>query len=165
VRSRAASPGQFSIVVGRATYPDPPTNIKIDANVEEMARHYSRYREGKETLAAMAYYCLTVLEQASDAGRRPGRLARRTAIQGKFGIEVTVTDMLGDLSRERGGTEARKAEGRSNEYTANQRNWIEQATKRMIRRAAEVAHDPAVAASQIAMSDLSPVKNPESPDF
>jgi hypothetical protein len=146
--------GSVSIVVGRATYPDPPTNIKIDANVEEMARHYSRYREGKETLAAMAYYCLTVLEQASDAGRRPGRLARRTAIQGKFGIEVTVTDMLGDLSSERGGTEARKAEGRSNEYTANQRNWIEQATKRMIRRAAEVAHDPAVAASQIAMSDL-----------
>ena len=80
--------GSVSIVVGRATYPDPPTNIKIDANVEEMARHYSRYREGKETLAAMAYYCLTVLEQASDAGRRPGRLGACLLNPGAMGFEA-----------------------------------------------------------------------------
>ena len=140
-----------SAVVVRGSYPEPPTNVAIDADVEAMAIHYSRFREGKETLAAMAYFCLTVLERATGADRRDRRL-RRLAIQGKFGIEVTIANTLGDLSSEKGGAEARKVGGRS--YTTHERNWIEQTTKRMIRRAAEVAHDPAAAASQITMGDL-----------
>ena len=138
-----------SLVVGRNTYPEPPTNVAMDADVEAMFLHYSRYREGKEPLAHMAYFCLTVLERATGARRD-----RRLAMQGKFGIEVTVSNTLGDLSSEKGGSEARKNEGRSHEFTAKERNWIEQATKRMIRRAAEVAHDPAAAASHITMGDL-----------
>ncbi len=117
----------------------------MSADVEAMALHYSRYREGKETLAGMAYFCLTVLEQAA---------GERLAIPKKFGIALTVADTLGHLSTEKGGAEARKDGGRSHEFTANERNWIEQATKRMIRRAAEVAYDPAAAASQITMGDL-----------
>ena len=142
-----------SIVVGHATYPEPPTNIAIDADVEAMALHYSRYREGRETLAAMAYFCLTVLERATGTARRD-RPGRRLAIQDKFGIEVTVADMLGDLSSEKGGDEARKEGGRCHEFTAKERNWIEQATKRMIRRAAEVVYNPAAAALQITMDEL-----------
>jgi hypothetical protein len=141
----------FSPVFVRG-YPEPPTNVAVDADVEAMALHYSRYREGKETLAAMAYFCLTVLERATGAPR--GGQRRRLAMQGKFGIEVTVANTLGDLTSEKGGAEARKDDGRSHEFTANERIWIEQATKRMIRRAAEVAHDPDAAASQITMGDL-----------
>jgi hypothetical protein len=141
-----------SIVVSRA-YPEPPTNVAIDADVELMALRYSQYREGKETLAAMAYFCLTVLERATGAARQSRRL-RRLAMQHKFGIEVTVANKLGDLTAEKGGAEARKDEGRSHEFTANERNWIEHATKRMIRRAAEVAYDPDAAASQITMDYL-----------
>jgi len=145
--------GPFSVVVGRGSYPEPPTNVAINADVEEMALRYSRYREGKETLANMAHFCLTVLEGASGAGR-VSRRQRRLAMQGKFGIEVSVANTLGDLSSEKGGLEARKNEGRSHEFTANERSWLEQATKRMIRRAAEVAYDPAATASQITMGDL-----------
>jgi hypothetical protein len=142
----------FSPVLGRSSYPEPPTNVAVDADVEAMALHYSRYRKRKETLAAMAYFCLTVLERAASAARR--RQLRRLAMQCKFGIEVTVANTLGDLTSEKGGAEARKDDGRSHEFTANERIWIEQATKRMIRRAAEVAHDPDAAASQITMGDL-----------
>jgi hypothetical protein len=144
--------GTVSVVVGRSSYPEPPTNVAVDAGVEAMALHYSRYRKRKETLAAMAYFCLTVLERATGAPR--GGQRRRLAMQGKFGIEVTVANTLGDLTSEKGGAEARKDDGRSYEFTADERNWIEQATKRMIRRAAEVAYDPAAAASQITMGDL-----------
>jgi hypothetical protein len=142
----------FSPVLGRSSYPEPPTNVAVDADVEAMALHYSRYRKRKETLAAMAYFCLTVLERATGAPR--GGQRRRLAMQGKFGIEVTVANTLGDLTSEKGGAEARKDDGRSHEFTADERTWIEQATKRMIRRAAEVAYDPAAAASQITMGDL-----------
>ncbi len=134
-----------SVVAVRGSYPEPPTNVAIDVDVEAMALRYSQYREGKETLAAMAYFCLTVLERAA---------CRRRAIPSKFGIEFTVADTLGHLSTKKGGAEARKDGGRSHEFTAYERNWIEQATKRMIRRAAEVAYDPAAAASQITMGDL-----------
>ena len=143
----------FSPVFCRGSYPEPPTNVAMNTDVEVMALRYSRYREGKDTLANMAHFCLTVLEGATGAGR-VSRRQRRLAVQGKFGIEVTVANTLGDLSSEKGGLEARKNEGRSHEFTANERNWIEQATKRMIRRAAEVAHDPAAAASHITMGDL-----------
>ena len=93
----------------------------------------------------MAYFCMTVLERAAGG---------RHAMPIKFGIDLNVANTLGHLVSEKGGAEARKNRGRSHEFTAGERNWIEQATKRMIRRAAEVAHDPDAAASQIAMGDL-----------
>jgi hypothetical protein len=137
--------GSVSMVVGRATYPEPPINVAINADVEAMALRYSRYREGKDTLVGMAYFCLTVLEQA--AGGRPG-------IPGKFGISSTVLKMLGGLTGGKGGPEARKSVGRSHELIADERNWIEQATKRLIRRVAEVAHDPVATTPLVTMGDL-----------
>jgi hypothetical protein len=138
--------GSVSTVVGRATYPEPPSNVAMNADVEVMALRHSRYKQGRDTLPGMAYFCLTVLEQA--AGGRP-------AIPSVFGIASSVIKTLGRLTGEKGGAEARKGEGRSNEFTANERSWLEQTARRVIRRAAEVAHDPtAAAASQITMGDL-----------
>jgi len=125
-----------SCVAVRATYPEPPTGVAMNTDVEVMALRHSRYKEGKDTLAGMAYFCLTVLEQAA---------GDRLAIPKKFGIALTVADTLGHLSSEKGGAEARKEGGRSLEFTANERNWIEQATKRMIRK----THDPASCGSCI----------------
>jgi hypothetical protein len=136
--------GSISTVVGRA-YPQPPTNVKMNADVEAMALRYSRYREGKDTLAGMAYFCLTVLEEAA---------GNRSAISSKFGIASSVVTRLGQLTGEKGGAEARKGRGRSREFTAGERSWIEQTTNRLIRRAAEVAYDPTAAAPQITMSHL-----------
>ena len=138
--------GSVSIVVGRATYPEPPTGVAMNTDVEVMALRHTRYKQRRDTLPGMAYFCLTVLEQA--AGGRP-------AIPSKFGIASSVIKTLGRLTGEKGGSEARKGEGRSHEFTANERSWLEQAAKRIIRRAAEVASDPAAAAaSQITMGDL-----------
>lgn len=137
--------GSVSPMVGRSAYPQPPTDVAMNADVEGMALRYSRYREGKDTLAGMAYFCLTVLDQA--AGNRP-------AIPGMFGIALSVTKKLGHLTGEKGGAEARKGRGRSHEFTEDERNWIDQTIKRLIRRVAEVAHDPAAAASQITLGDL-----------
>lgn len=141
----ACAIGSVSAIVGKSAYPQPPTDVAMNADVEAMALRYSRYREGKDTLAGMAYFCLTVLEQA--AGGRP-------AIPGMFGISRSVTDKLGHLTGEKGGAEARKGRGRSHEFTADERNWIDQTIKRLIRRVAEVAHDPDAAAQQITLGGL-----------
>jgi hypothetical protein len=50
--------------------------------------------------------------------------------------------------------EARKGRGRLHEFTADERNWIDQTTKCLIRRAAEVAYDPNASAVQITMASL-----------
>ena len=134
-----------SVVAVRCSYPEPPTGVAMNTDVEVMALRHSRYKQGRDMLPTMAYFCLTVLEQA--AGGRP-------AIPSKFGIASSVIKTLGRLTGEKGGSKARKGEGRSHEFTANEHSWLEQATKRMIRRAAEVAYDPAAAASQITMGDL-----------
>jgi hypothetical protein len=135
----------FSPVVCRGSYPEPPTNVAMNTDVEVMALRHSRYKQRRDTLPNMAYFCLIVLEHA--AGGRP-------AIPSKFGIASSVVKTLGRLTDEKGGSEARKGKGRSHEFTANERSWLEHATKRMIRRAAEVAYDPDAAASQITMGDL-----------
>jgi hypothetical protein len=134
-----------SVRAVRSSYPEPPTGVAMNTDVEVMALRHSRYKQRRDTLPNMAYFCLTVLEQAAGG---------RSAIPSKFGIASSVIKTLGRLTGEKGGSEARKGEGRSHEFTANERSWLEQAIKRMIRRAAEVAYNPGAAASQITMGDL-----------
>jgi hypothetical protein len=137
--------GTASIIVGRGKYPEPPKGIAINADVEVMALRLSRYREKKDTLAGMAYFCLTVLEQAAGG---------RDAIPTMFGVTASVVKTLGRLTGEKGGSEARKGMGRSHEFSWAERSWIEEAIKRLIWRAAEVACNPASAGTPITMADL-----------
>ena len=137
--------GSVSMTLGRGKYPEPPKGIALNADVEAMSLRYTRYRESKDTLAGMAYFCLTVLEQAAGS---------RQAIPAMFGVAASIVTTLGRLTGEKGGSEARKGKGRPHEFTGEERNWIDQAVKRLIWRAAEVAHDPASAQIQITMAEL-----------
>ncbi len=77
-----------TLTLGRNSYPSVAENIAIDPDVEVMCRRYALYREGKDTLAAMAYFCLTVLE--SSAGNR-------RAIKSRFGVSISVASTLARL--------------------------------------------------------------------
>lgn len=133
--------------VGRSRYPDPPpAGIALDASVELMLNRYYRYCEGTTTLADAGYFCLTMLENSSS--RRRAGAARR------YAIAKAVLGKLGDLTATKGGREARKAAGSDVEFTAAERHWIEEAIKRLIHRAAEVAGDPSASRQKITMADL-----------
>lgn len=134
-----------TIVVGRSCYPAPPTGIAVNADVEAMIGRYARSRDGKDTLPGMAYFCLTVIEES--AGGRP-------AAAKKFMVEKDVLSTLGHLTGEKGGADARKGKGRASEFTTAERRWIDEALKKLIRRAAEVAYDPAASLARITMADL-----------
>jgi hypothetical protein len=138
-----------SVVVGRGRYPDPPEGIAVNADVESMLARYSRYREGKDTLAGMSYFCLTVLEESA---------GNRAASASKFNVAESVLRTIGRLTGEKGGVEARKGRGRRSEFTPAERKWLDEALKLLIRRAAEVAYDPAQTRPQITMADLPDVK-------
>lgn len=117
--------------IRRASYPPPPKNFAATPDVLVMYWRYELYRQGKDTLAAMAYFCLTVLE-ASVQGSR-SRAARQ------YSIHKQLLDKLGKLTASKGGKEARKAEGAGAEFTQAEREWIESVTVKLIRRLGEHA--------------------------
>ncbi len=132
----------------RTRYPDPPpAGIACDAVVELTLDRFRRYSEGITTLADAGYFCLTVLENSSSRPVRTGAAARYT-------IAKPVLDKLGDLTANKGGNKARKAADVNADFTTEERHWIEEAIKRLIRRAAEVAGDPSASRQQITMADL-----------
>lgn len=129
------------------SYPQPPSvGLKRTPDVDSMFNRYLGYLEGREPLPAVSYFCLTVL--VNTKGRR--------AAADHFGIAFEVLRKIGELSSERGGASARKAGGRDKDLSSEQQRWLESAVKTVIRRAAEVAHDPHARSKRITCADLNP---------
>ncbi len=74
-----------------AEYPAPPSDFIVSPDVETLWYRYRMHREGKKSLSAMAYFCLTLLE-----GRAGGRGKAATT----FGIDEPVLKKLGALARD-----------------------------------------------------------------
>ena len=134
-------------------YPSPPpSELKLDPDdpdVLTMFHRYQGYLEHREKLPAMAYFCLTILEKYLCRGR-PKAAA-------KYGIDLEVLKEVGNLTANKGGpAAARKAqkEGIGNPLTMEEIRFLTQAVKAMIRRVAEVAHDPDQSRPQITKADL-----------
>ena len=141
--------GPVQLISGRRHYPSPPTEaIAISTDVQSMFDRYMGYRSGKELLPSMAYFCVTVLEAA--AGGRKGAAER-------YQISKSVLERIGRLSSTKGGpSAARKQVGANAELAPDERRFLEQAVKAVIRRAAEVAHSPCLPRKKITMNDFSP---------
>jgi hypothetical protein len=134
--------------IARSKYPDPPVQIARDATVDLMFERYCLYRWHRTTLADAVNYCITALVMSG--GRRSGA-ARR------FGVAKTVLNKAGELAGKKGGIEARKAQGAAATFTIAERQWLEEAIKRLILRAGEVAGNPSASFPQITMVDLPPL--------
>ena len=138
--------------VGVPEYPLPPSDIALNPDVETMYTRYMGYRRGNEPLPSMANFCLTVLEDATGQKR-----TRRPAAAKKYQIGLSVLSEVGRLADEKGGSSARKAKGVKKDFTNRERAFLEQAIKKMIKRAAEKVHSPDKVPTQILLSDLPPI--------
>ena len=116
------------------------TAIGVDdhPDVRTLYDRYMGCRQGKEPLPSMAYFCLTVIE------RDP------TQKECSSGVRKTIRH----LSSGKGGQQARKAGGKDKDLTDQDRRFLDEAIKAIIRRAAERAHDPDGDRQPISMSDL-----------
>ena len=149
---------QVGAITGRATlvatnpkpYPDPPSGMTLDPDNPDVATMYDRYMGylgQREPLVSMAYFCLTMLEAYLCDGRK--RAGETYAIHNK------VLAKVGDLTANRGGrAAARKATGINSDLTPQERRFLEEAVRVMIRRVAEVAHDPHQSRAKITFPDL-----------
>ena len=127
-------------------YPPPPSALKLTPNVRTMYERYMGYLQGREPLATMAYFCLTVLQ-----GPKRKRYAAR-----RYATNFEVLNKIGYLSSERGGERARRAQGKDNDLTGQDRRFLKEAIKAVIRRAAEKAHAPDRDLPEISLLDLPP---------
>ena len=156
-----------TLTVGTLNYPPPPSGVNFrNPDVQTMYQRYMGYRRGTEPLASMAYFCLTVLEHSTGRERKryskanapkDKKKGKRNEVEGKYQIDLSVLDMIGELSSEKGGGGARKADGVGNDFTSEKQTFLKHAIKRIIRRVAEKAHSPDKELPQISLSDLPPI--------
>ena len=145
-----ASLSQPTVHVSRGTYPQPPsTKMEFSANVKLMFDRYVAYRARRGYLADLANFCLTVLEKSVQTKKK-----RREAAAKHYDFEYRVLDEIGRLCSQKGGAEARKAQGVNQDLNDQERQFLEEVVKAIIRRAAEVSGDPNGSRGMIALSDF-----------
>ena len=136
-------------------YPSPPaTGVALTPDVVTMWHRYLGYRRGAEPLPSMAYFCYRLLRSPTD---EPSISLPDVARKYRVSKPVLVT--IRRLSSERGGALARRPEGIGKELTSSEVRFLEDALRTLIRRAAEVAHDPDVDRHPICMSDLPSIRD------
>ena len=134
-----------SLIVVAPHYPSPPSGIMVDADVNSMYDRYVNYREKREPLPGMAYFCLTMLEYHFPKRKREQAAA-------KYQIDYEVLDKMGDLSAKGGPQFGRKAG--TDPLTEKEEKWLKKSVERVIYRAAQVTANPKQTLPTITMSDL-----------
>ncbi len=146
----AVALGTPQVIAAPLAYPSPPSmGLARSPDVDSMYLRFTGHHAGREPLTSMAYFCLTVLEASTGKHQR-----RREAAARKYCIDRQVLEDLGRLCSAKGGAGARKAEGLSRELTSQEQQFLLMAIKAIIRRAAELAHDPQAPLKPITLGNL-----------
>ena len=155
VISVSASPISWRFIVGSPTvtvtrqYPHPPPECRMNISnpdVQTMLHQYLGYREGREPLPSMAYFCYEVF--AKRLGNDSEHAARRHKLSHKL------VKMVGNLASNKGGDQARKQSGICHPLTQSEVQFLQKAVGAMIVRAAMVAADPSQPMETIDSSNL-----------
>ena len=148
VISVSADPAHFNVAVSIARvtvsrqYPRPPVERRMNLDcheVQTMLHRYMGYRQGREPLASMAYFCSDVFVYRLGDGLKDNAI-KHSAI--KHSISGKLVKKVRMLASERGGDQSRKQGGIDDPLTHEETQFLERAVTAMILRAAIVAADP-----------------------
>ena len=118
-----------------------------------MLSRYVGYREGKEPITTTAYFCLTVLEASK--GKRRFRLP---AAAKRYRVSQPVLKQLANLTPNRGGMDARKAQGVHQSFTLQETHCLKAARTAIIRWVVEFAYDPNASLEMITACGFPPCR-------
>ena len=133
---------------GLQHYPSPPAGGSVEPNdpdVVKMKSRYDQYCLGRAKQPDVAYFCVTVLEE---------KYGGLSAAAKECGISRKVLKEIKKLSSNKGGEDSRKAEGFDDEFTRQEKQFLNLAIPKIIFRAAQVAADDSQRLPQITMADL-----------
>ncbi len=137
-------------------YPAPPSGQALEPDDPDASFMLSRldlYRQGRDPLADVANLCVTVLERSASLVA-VSKGSKRKLAANHYQIEIDVLERVGELSAKKGGSLARKAEGRSDAFTQEETRFLEAAVAAFTRRVAEKAADPGGNLPMLTMADL-----------
>ena len=143
VTSVSPSPISFHFAISSPTvtvsrqYPQPPLERRMNIDnpdVQTILQRYIGYRQGREPLPAMAYFCYEVF------AKRLGKDAKHAATKHK--ISHKLVDRVRNLASTKGGDQARHQFGICHPLTQPRSPVLQKAVSAMIVRAAIVAADP-----------------------
>ena len=129
-------------------YPPPPASGSVDPDdyhVVMMKDRYEQYCLRRATLPDVAYFCVTALVD------KYGSLPEAAK---ECGISSKVLKEIRKLSSNKGGEDSRKAEGFDDEFTRQEKQFLNLAIPKIILRAAQVAADDSQRHPQITMAHL-----------
>ena len=153
--SLVADAAHFNVAISTARvtvsrqYPRPPVErcMKMDCpEVQTMLHRYMGYRQGREWLPSMAYFCSDVFVYRLGDGLKDS--AKKHSISGKLVKKVR------KLASEKGGDKARKQVGTDKCLNREEVQFLEMAVTAMILRAAIVAADPDQSMEKICCGNL-----------
>jgi hypothetical protein len=131
-------------------YPHPPERFVASPLVVEMWIRYQGFLAGKETLPAMAQYCLDRLEKSTGVSE-----GRRRAAANLYAIDHEVLRRLGYLTSEVGDARTGRKLGKEvRPHTGAENAWMDAVVTRLIQRVGERAADPNAPWPQITMDKL-----------
>lgn len=153
----AASPVRFRVQVseprvkiGKSKYPGPPENPTLDSDnptALAMLSRLDRYHQGRETLGAMSYFCLTVMQDSAKIAQ--GATDAKKAARDYYGISVQTQSRVAGLSTNKGGKEeGRKGASLQEAFNDDERKFLLDAVKKFTRRVAERAGNPSVRSAE-----------------
>jgi hypothetical protein len=140
----AVAGGAAGVCLGLAEYPTPPSDFIVSPDVETLWYRYRMHREGKESLSAMAYFCLTLLLWRA-GGPGTGRAGGRGKAATTFGIDKPVLDKLSYLVSGKGDEKTIRKFPPAGKplhlqpHTPQEESWINDVVKALIRRVGEHA--------------------------
>ena len=117
-------------------YPQPPSERRMNIDnpdVQTMLHRYIAYRQGREPLPSMAYFCYEVF------AKRLGEDAKDSATKHK--ISHKLVKRVSNLASNKGGGQARHHSAICHPLTQPEVQFLEKAVVAMISRAAMVAAD------------------------
>ena len=136
-----------TIHITRAKYPEPPVGFHLTPDAESILVRFRGYKEGREPLLSMAYFCLTVVRSAGGG---------QSSAAKAFGIGQSVLRKLGDLTTNRGDRAiARKAHATSQPLTDAEHKWIVATIKALVLRLCD--SPPRFQRTPLTMADLPPL--------
>ena len=158
-KARAGFPqASAKLTVVRAKYPSPPEGQRLDSSnptAMAMLSRLDRHHQGRETLAAMSYFCLTAMWDSAKVAT--GTYIAQKAVRDHYAISTRLQGKVSDLSTRKGGNEARKAEGLQEEFTDEERKFLLASVKAFTRRVAEKAVNPSASLNMITLADMPPL--------
>lgn len=138
-------------------YPSPPSDVSFNPDVRTLFDRYMHHCRGHEPLTGMAYFCFTFLNYWGEKGLNNETTGVEAAAR-YFRISKKVLTTVSKLCSTKGGPlGARKQVGVGQDLTNEERLFLTEAAKKIIRRAAEKAKSPTKILTQITISDLPPI--------